>query len=251
MVHRDRVDTETAIIDDVVAGRYDMGWVAQRPWHARGVDAFDALVAPFLVDSYPLEAAVLGDPIVDDMLAGLEGTGVVGLGIVAGSDPVRRDARRGVRCGRRAHGTDGRDRRHVRSPRTPRRRSAGPRRGSSSVGRSGTRTPSSQQLGAIYGNRYDQQLPNVSGLGLWPRPLIVVIGKAALRAPCRATSAPGWTKGSRPPLPTGSETCRRRTRPRSRACARTAPPSRPPTLRSAPPSSRRSGQSTIASLPTR
>ena len=34
-----------------------------------------------------------------------------------------------------------------------------------------------QQLGSIKGNRYDLEMPRVSGLGLWPRPVIVIIGK--------------------------------------------------------------------------
>ena len=91
-VHRDRPDTESAIIDDVVAGRYDMAWVAQRPWPERGIRAFDALVAPLLIDTYALEGAVLADPIADEMLAALDGSGVVGLGIVPG--PIRYAATR-------------------------------------------------------------------------------------------------------------------------------------------------------------
>ena len=91
-VHRDRPDTESAIIDDVVAGRYDMAWVAQRPWPERGIHAFDALVAPLLIDTYALEGAVLADPIVDEMLSALDGSGVVGLGIVPG--PIRYAATR-------------------------------------------------------------------------------------------------------------------------------------------------------------
>ena len=81
------INAEAALIDDVVAGRFDMGWVAQRPWPALGVRSFDALVAPLLIDSYELQAAVLADPLADEMLAGLEGRGIVGLGIVPG--PLR------------------------------------------------------------------------------------------------------------------------------------------------------------------
>ena len=81
---------ESAIIDDVAAGTFDLGWVAPRPWHGRGVDAFDALMAPFLIDSYALERAVLDSDLEQQMLAGLDGTGVVGLGILPG--PLRRVA---------------------------------------------------------------------------------------------------------------------------------------------------------------
>ena len=85
--HEGETAYESAIIDDVVAGTYDMAWVAPRPWHARGVTSFDALTAPFLVDSYALQRAVLESDLEQEMLAGLDGTGLVGLGILPG--PLR------------------------------------------------------------------------------------------------------------------------------------------------------------------
>src|SRR5215208_3709131 len=79
--HRGEVAYESAIVDDVTAGGYDLGWVAPRPWHARGVHTFDALMAPFLIDSYALQRAVLESDLEGQMLAGLAGTGLVGIGI--------------------------------------------------------------------------------------------------------------------------------------------------------------------------
>lgn len=176
MANRDRPDTEPATLDDVVAGRYDMAWVAQRPWPARGVKAFDALVAPSLIDTYALEGAVLGDPIVDEMLAAVQGSGVVGLGIIPG--PIRYAASkdealltpggyggRTVAIDDTAVGEDA-----IRA-----------------LGGTPTAIPPShtldgadavvQQLGSIVGNRYHHEMPFVSGLALWPRPVIVIIGK--------------------------------------------------------------------------
>ncbi len=89
-VHTGEPAYESAIIDDVAAGTYDLAWVAPRPWHAKGVTTFDALMAPFLVDSYALQQAVLESDLEQDMLAGLEGTGLVGLGVLPG--PLRRIA---------------------------------------------------------------------------------------------------------------------------------------------------------------
>ena len=89
-VHVGDAAYESAIIDDVAAGTYDLAWVAPRPWHAKGVTTFDALMAPFLVDSYALQQAVLESDLERDMLAGLDGTGLVGLGILPG--PLRRVA---------------------------------------------------------------------------------------------------------------------------------------------------------------
>ena len=89
-VHAGETAYESAIIDDVAAGSFDLGWVAPRPWHAKGVTTFDALMAPFLVDSYALQRAVLESDLEREMLAGLDGTGLVGLGILPG--PMRRVA---------------------------------------------------------------------------------------------------------------------------------------------------------------
>ena len=88
--HEGEAAYESAIIDDVAAGTYDLGWAAPRPWHAKGVTSFDALMAPFLIDSYALQRAVLESDLEQEMLDGLDGTGLVGLGILPG--PLRRVA---------------------------------------------------------------------------------------------------------------------------------------------------------------
>jgi TRAP-type C4-dicarboxylate transport system substrate-binding protein len=85
--HADDVQYETAIINDVKDGRFDLGWSAPRPWHAMGITTFDALAAPLLVDSYALQEAVLNSEVADAMLDGLDGSGLVGLGILPG--PMR------------------------------------------------------------------------------------------------------------------------------------------------------------------
>ena len=176
--HKGEPAYESAIIDDVAAGTYDLGWAAPRPWHGKGVTSFDALMAPFLIDSYTLQAAVLGSDLEQKMLAGLDGTGLVGLGILPG--PLRRVAT--------AEGGF---------------RAAGDLRGKvvgiqdsdiaamtfEAFGGSTKAIPAGaslgpvdaveQQLGSIVGNRYHKELPHVTvDLALWPRPVILFANKA-------------------------------------------------------------------------
>jgi TRAP-type C4-dicarboxylate transport system substrate-binding protein len=169
---------ESAIIDDVAAGTYDLGWVAPRPWRAKGVTSFDALMAPFLVDSYALQQAVLESDLEQEMLAGLEGTGLVGLGILPG--PLRRVAT--AEGGFRALGD-------LRGKVVGIQDSAIAAMTFEALGASTRAIPGGsalgdvdaveQQLGSVVGNRYHQDLPHVTvDLALWPRPVILFANKA-------------------------------------------------------------------------
>jgi TRAP-type transport system periplasmic protein len=82
------LDNETGLIHDVQAAKVDMGWVGSRALDAAGVRTFEALHAPFVIDSYALEEAVLQSRIPDQMMRGLGALGVVGLGVLPG--PLRR-----------------------------------------------------------------------------------------------------------------------------------------------------------------
>jgi TRAP-type C4-dicarboxylate transport system substrate-binding protein len=81
-------DYETGLIGDVKAGKADLGWAGSRAFDSVGVPAFDALHAPLLIDSYPLERKALESPLVGEMLRGLKPLGVVGLGVLPG--PMRK-----------------------------------------------------------------------------------------------------------------------------------------------------------------
>jgi TRAP-type C4-dicarboxylate transport system substrate-binding protein len=83
-----RSDYEEATIDDVRRGRVALAIVSARAFDLVGSTAFDALLAPFLVDSLELEARVLRGPLVERMLADVERVGVVPLGVLPG--PLRR-----------------------------------------------------------------------------------------------------------------------------------------------------------------
>ena len=67
----------TAIRDAVKAGAFDLGW----GWSGSN---FDAINAPFLVDSYELEAKVIESPIAVDALNNLGVDGLIGVGIQPG-----------------------------------------------------------------------------------------------------------------------------------------------------------------------
>jgi TRAP-type transport system periplasmic protein len=77
-------DVEQQIIQAVADGDVDLGWVGTRAFPPLGVHSFDALTAPFLVDSYPLQRAILDSDIPEMMLTGLDEIGVSGLALMAG-----------------------------------------------------------------------------------------------------------------------------------------------------------------------
>lgn len=79
-----RPEAEAMAIDQVRTGKADLGMVGSRAWRSAGVTSYDALLAPLLIDSYGLEQRVLESPLVDEMAAGLEPLGLVGIGVLPG-----------------------------------------------------------------------------------------------------------------------------------------------------------------------
>ena len=79
---------EVNLIRDVNAGKADLGWAGTRVFDELGVPAFNPLHAPMLIDSYELEEKVLGDGLVDPMLASLGDLELQGIGVLPG--PLRR-----------------------------------------------------------------------------------------------------------------------------------------------------------------
>jgi TRAP-type C4-dicarboxylate transport system substrate-binding protein len=76
---------EQDIVRDVEAGNADLAWVGTRVFDTFGVTSFQALTAPMLIESYPLLQAVLDSDMPAQMLKGLDGLGVTGLGVLADS----------------------------------------------------------------------------------------------------------------------------------------------------------------------
>jgi TRAP-type C4-dicarboxylate transport system substrate-binding protein len=79
-----QVDYDRATVADVRAGSIDLAKIAVRSLDTVGVTDFQALTAPFLVDSIALERTVLASPLADEMLAGLARAGVVGVAVLPG-----------------------------------------------------------------------------------------------------------------------------------------------------------------------
>jgi TRAP-type C4-dicarboxylate transport system substrate-binding protein len=78
----DANDAEQQVVRAVAAGKADLGWAGARVFDTMGVTSFQALQAPMLIDSYPLEQAVIAAGIPDQMLEGLDKVGVTGLGVL-------------------------------------------------------------------------------------------------------------------------------------------------------------------------
>jgi TRAP-type C4-dicarboxylate transport system substrate-binding protein len=76
-------DAEEQVVRDVSSGVADLGWVGTRAFDLMGVESFQALSAPMLVDSYALQDQVIETGLTDQMMDGLDELGVVGLGVLA------------------------------------------------------------------------------------------------------------------------------------------------------------------------
>jgi TRAP-type C4-dicarboxylate transport system substrate-binding protein len=76
-------NAEQQVVRDVSAGNVDLGWVGTRVFDTVGVNSFQALTAPMLIDSYALENAVIERGITTQMMKRLDDLGVVGLGVLA------------------------------------------------------------------------------------------------------------------------------------------------------------------------
>jgi TRAP-type C4-dicarboxylate transport system substrate-binding protein len=80
--------SETGLINDVRAGKAQLGIAASRAFDTVGITSFQALQAPFLIDNITLERKVLDSSIPARMLAGLRPSGLAGLALLPG--PLRR-----------------------------------------------------------------------------------------------------------------------------------------------------------------
>ena len=78
------LDYERRLVQKVRAGDADLVSVGARAWDRMGVTSFQALVAPFLVDSRELQQVVLESPLVERMLEGVEPLDLVGLAVLPG-----------------------------------------------------------------------------------------------------------------------------------------------------------------------
>jgi TRAP-type C4-dicarboxylate transport system substrate-binding protein len=89
-------DVEHDIIERVRSGALDVGFVGTRAWTSYDIHGYDALHAPFLVDSYDLEEAVLDSSIFDDAGTGLDALGLTSIGLLPGPMRVLGGVERGL-----------------------------------------------------------------------------------------------------------------------------------------------------------
>lgn len=75
---------EQEVVRAVASGQLDLGWAGTRVFDTLGAPAVSALQAPFVVDSYALQAKVLTEPVGRAVLGELAGAGVEGLSLLAG-----------------------------------------------------------------------------------------------------------------------------------------------------------------------
>jgi TRAP-type C4-dicarboxylate transport system substrate-binding protein len=178
--HSRQTDFEAATIRDVQHGRAQLGFAGARAWDQFGVRRMRALLAPLLVDSYPLQQRILEGDIGRQMLAELKPLGLVGVGMLPGAmrHPFGLEKRlggpgdyRGLVIGTqqsrvaddtmRALGAD-----PVRVP-------------VDTVGLHGL-DGYEQRVYTLYGNRMAPRGSHITvNVNLWPRPLVIFAGARA------------------------------------------------------------------------
>lgn len=175
-------DVEAHVIDDVEAGKVDLGWVGARALDRAGVDAFQALLVPMLVDSQDLQESVFDAGIPEEMLPAVDEAGVHGVAVLPG--PMRKllgidhpFLEPGDFEGQVIGMQDSVQTEEV----------------FATLGATTQPLPSGadisgvdgyeQQLMSIYGNGYDQSAGFVTAnLNFWPRPIVVIANQDAYDA---------------------------------------------------------------------
>jgi TRAP-type transport system periplasmic protein len=175
------VRQEQETIGDVRAGKVDLGWVGSRAWAGLGIHDFDALVAPFLIDSYALEAAVFRAGIPQRMLPAVRRADVVPVGVLPG--PLRQllTVRRPIV---RPPGFRGQAVGVIGAVAAATFRSLGARPSPVYAQTPlGTLDAAEMQSSAVSNMQYDQTAGYlVANANLWPRPLVLIAAPRVFRA---------------------------------------------------------------------
>src|ERR1700760_3876107 len=82
------MNAEQQVVRDVAGGSFDLGFAGTSVFDTLGVPSFQALSAPMLIDSYPLENAVIRSSLPAKMMAALAKVDVTGLAVLG--DEMRR-----------------------------------------------------------------------------------------------------------------------------------------------------------------
>jgi TRAP-type C4-dicarboxylate transport system substrate-binding protein len=81
-------DAESRVVRAIASGEVDGGWPSTRAFARAGVPGLEVVEAPLTIASYAAEKALVAGPVAGKLLARLDGSGVVGLGLTVG--PLRR-----------------------------------------------------------------------------------------------------------------------------------------------------------------
>jgi hypothetical protein len=170
-------NAELAVMRDVRAGKADLGWAGSRAFDLAGDPDFDPLHAPLLIGTYEDEVRVVGDALVEPMLAGLGKLGLRGIGVLPGPlrRPLGRRALRGPEDWEGAVIASSGGRQIDASLRAlgASVRYDDPSMTERTAGLDGIET----HVAAIPGNHYHRTLRHLTGnVVLWPRPLVLFAG---------------------------------------------------------------------------
>lgn len=81
-------DAETQLVEAIVSGEVDGGWPATRAFARAGIEGLEAVEAPMVLTSEAAVEDLVSGTIADDVLAQVDGTGMVPVGLMAA--PLRR-----------------------------------------------------------------------------------------------------------------------------------------------------------------
>jgi TRAP-type C4-dicarboxylate transport system substrate-binding protein len=74
-------DAESRLVEAIASGEIDGGWPASRAFAAAGIEELEAIEAPMTITSYAAAKELVSGPVADSIIASLDGSGVVGLGL--------------------------------------------------------------------------------------------------------------------------------------------------------------------------
>ena len=168
-------DSDVEAIKAVQAGGTDLAVVPVRAFGLMGTRSFDALIAPMGIDSMSLQQQVLTSDIAADMVSGVEGLGLKGIGILPGPMRFPAGITRQLRTPEDFSGARIAYSSSAVAERSLRTLDAIPVKsgfeGADMNGYDGLEL----QIGGIEGNRYDDDVEWITGNAqLWPRPVAVV-----------------------------------------------------------------------------
>jgi TRAP-type C4-dicarboxylate transport system substrate-binding protein len=81
-------ESESHLVKAIAAGKVDGGWPSTRAFANAGITGLESVEAPMTITSYAAEKALVRGPVAESLLAQLDHSGVVGLGLTVG--PLRR-----------------------------------------------------------------------------------------------------------------------------------------------------------------